>query len=102
MIWSIRKKIVENAKKALAPFEINWLRYSKGEVLHEVVKYSSGSPSQKSQHITTFKREPSCVTVCVVFTNKRTKAQIVVHNIYYNEETGEILQCGRNYGNLCL
>ncbi len=38
-------------------------------------------------------------TVNIVFINAARK-EIVLSNIYYNDETGEILQYGSNYGRL--
>jgi hypothetical protein len=42
------------------------------------------------------------VSYAVIFANKESGEEVCVSGIFFNAQTGEILQCGQNYGRLTL
>ena len=74
----IRRKLVANAREALKAWDIPWQKYCPGSVTMD-------------EH---------GVTASVSWTHRRTKAEIVLSQIYFNRQTGEIRQAGTNYGAL--
>lgn len=44
----------------------------------------------------------SMLTATATWTHKRTEQEVELSNIYFDRDTGEISQCGNNYGSLSL
>lgn len=77
----------------------------KARFLAEALANFDGSGIDFAQYDVEIEADPDeldVLIIAVVWTHKTTGFQIMLDNIWFDEETGGITQCGSNYGRLTL